>query len=189
MKIKSWVVILVAPIIFSACRERPNSQTDGASDSPRANPSNVAPDKEFALSKETPESVLAMAPSGVCSLENVRSVSDNTSNSGSAPNSWKVRKRNAYRLFGFAVNKAQGTVPPTIRLLLVGKKVYELGAPTGFDRSDVAISMKAPAFARAGYESDAAFDDVDPGDYQVIAVQTEGGRALACPTGQTITVE
>jgi hypothetical protein len=175
--------------MLSACRERPNSQTDSASDSPHANPSNVAPDKEFALSKETPESVLALTTSGICSLENVRSVSDNTSSPGSAPNSWKVRKRNAYRLFGFAVNKAQGTVPPTIRLLLVGKKVYEIGAPTGFDRSDVATSMKMPAFARAGYESDAAFDDVDPGDYQVIAIQTATGQSLACPTGQTITVE
>jgi hypothetical protein len=189
MKIKPWVVLLVAPIIFSACRERPNSQANGASDSPRANPSNVAPDREFALSKETPESVLAMTPSGICSLENVRSVSDNTSNSGSAPNSWKVRKRNAYRLFGFAVNKAQGTVPPTIRILLIGKKVYEISAPTGFDRSDVATNLKVPAFARAGYESDAAFDDVDPGDYQIIAVQTAGSQSLACPTGQTITVE
>ena len=55
----------------------------------------------------------------------------------------------------------------TIRLLLAGTSSYAISTPTGGARPDVASYFKVPAFANAGFQADAAFDHVAPGQYRV----------------------
>jgi len=148
-----------------------------------------APGPQFDVAKESPEQVLAMKPVQTCALENVAALVDNLPRPGAAPNSWSVGKGQAYRLIGFASNRDAGAVPATFRLVLVGAKVYALAAATGAARPDVAAYFKTPAFAKAGYQADAAFDRVDAGEYRVFALQGAGAETLACPTYQRVTVK
>jgi hypothetical protein len=179
MKTTILLVLLASAIAgIPGCRERPQQRrADGA------------PDQQFAVSAESAATVLGSPQFDVCSLENVRSVSDNTSNPGDAANSWKVGRGETYEVSGFAVDKAQGTVPHTIRLLLVGKGVYAVTTKTGVERPDVAQYFTWGSFSRAGYSCQVAFDDVAPGDYQVLIAQAEDNRSfLVCRTFQTITI-
>jgi hypothetical protein len=178
MKLTMPAVLLTIAIIGApGCRERPHQRR-----------ADVAPDQQFAISPESAATVLGAPQFDVCSLENVRSVSDNTSNPGDAANSWKIGRGEAYEVSGFAVDKAQGIVPQTIRLLLVGKSVYAVTTKTGVERPDVAQYFTWGSFLRSGYSCQVAFDDVAPGEYQMLVAQAEGSRILVCRTFQTVTV-
>lgn len=174
---KPAVLLMIAMIGIPGCRERP-----------RQNRADVASDQQFAVSAELPAAVLSAPQFDVCSLENVRSVSDNSSNPGDAVNTWSVEKGEAYTLDGFAADRVRGNVPKVIRLLLVGKKVFAVTAKTGVERPDVASYFTWGSFLRAGYSCEVAFDDVAPGDYQVLVAQSEGSSTLVCRTFQTITI-
>lgn len=171
------VVLTIAAIGAPGCRERPRQKR-----------ADVAPDQQFAVFAESASTVLAASEFGVCSFENVRTVSDNTSNPGDAPNSWTVGRGEAYEVSGFAVDKTQGIVPQTIKILLAGKSVYGVTIRTGVARPDVAEYFTWGGFLRSGYSCQVAFDDVAPGDYQVLLTQAEGNRTSVCRTFQTISV-
>lgn len=178
MKLTMTVVLVtVAMTGIPGCRERPKQSR-----------ADVAPDQQFAVSAEPSSAVLAAPQFDVCSFENVRSISDNTPNRGDAANSWDVGRGQGYEVSGFAVDKARGTVPQIIRLLLVGERVYAVTTKTGVERPDVAQYFTWGSFLRAGYSCQVAFDDVAPGDYQVLIAQAEGNRTLVCQTFQTITI-
>jgi hypothetical protein len=178
MKLTLPAALLAAAMVASpGCRERPKHRR-----------ADVAPNQEFTVSAELPAVVLGSPQFDVCSFESVRSVSDNTLNPGDAPNSWVGERGEAYEVAGFAVDKARGTVPQTIRLLLVGKAVYAVTIKTGVERPDVAQYFTWGSFLRAGYACQVAFDDVTPGDYQVLVGQTEDNRTFVCRTFQTITI-
>ena len=161
-----------------ACRERPSTPTTGEDLG-----------NQFAVRDDTPATIGALPQGGICSLENILTRTNNASNAGDAPNTWKVRRGQGYRIFGFATNKDAGLVPTTITVALVGSKVYELDANTGSQRPDVAQAFNVPVFAQSGYQVDASFDRVEPGSYQAIVLYKDGERRIACPTGQTITVQ
>lgn len=144
---------------------------------------------QFAVATETPESLLAMTESAACSLENVMSIPDNGVNPGDVPNSYKTRKGKAYKMIGFAINKDSGTVPTTIRLVLVGAQVYGMNTVTGSERPDVGTYFNNSTFSNAGYKADAAFDEVVPGDYRVMVLKTDGATPVACSTHQTISIQ
>lgn len=144
---------------------------------------------QFSVGTETTDSLKAMTETAACSLENVISMADNSPNPGDAPNSYQAEKGKAYKMIGFATNKDAGTVPKTIRIVLAGAQIYGLNSVTGSERPDVANFFKVPAFSTAGYQTDAAFDDVAPGDYNVLVIETDGQTAVSCPTHQTITVK
>ena len=169
-------VVAITMIVVSGCRERPRHKR-----------AIVESDRQFAIAGESAEALLAL-PQFDCSLENVRTVSNNSSHPGEIPNSWKVEKGETYEVSGFAINRAQGSVPRAIRLVLIGKSVYSVAAETGVGRPDVAQYFASGSFLRAGYSSEVAFDDVPVGDYQVVVTQTEGSRALVCRTFQTISI-
>jgi hypothetical protein len=178
MKISSWFTLsAIAMFATSACRERPKQTR-----------AEISADRQFALTNESASVVLGLNAFDVCSLENVRSVSDNSSNPGDAANSWDVVKGQSYEVTGFVVDKARGKVPPTVRLLLVGKKVYALTAKIEVDRPDVAQYFARQDFLRSGYSTIVGFDDVDPGEYQLLVNENEGGSALVCRTFQAITI-
>jgi hypothetical protein len=174
---KPAVLLTIALTGILGCRERPKQRR-----------ADVAPDQQFAILAESAGTVLGAPQFGICSFENVRSVSDNTSNPGDAENSWIVGRGEAYEVSGFAVDKAQGIVPQTIRLVLVGKSVYAVATKTGVERPDVAQYSTRGSFLRSGYSCQVAFDDVAPGDYQILIAQAEGNRTLVCWTTQTITI-
>jgi hypothetical protein len=144
--------------------------------------------KQFAVTEESPDAILALPQFDVCSIDNVLSTSDNSSHPGDVPNSWNVEKGESYNLSGFALDKARGSVPKAIRLLLVGKRVYSITLETGLERPDVAQYFTQDSFRRSGYSSEVRFDDVPPGDYKVVVTKTQGNRTLVCRTFQTITV-
>lgn len=171
------VLLTIALTGIPGCRERPKHRR-----------ADVAPDQQFAVSAESAAAVLGAPQFDVCSFENVRSVSDNASNPGDAANSWIVGRGEAYEVSGFAVDKVQGIVPQTIRLVLAGKSVYAVTTKTGVERPDVAEYFTWGSFLRSGYSCLVAFDDVAPGDYQVLVAQAEGNRTLVCRTFQTITI-
>lgn len=197
MNTLSMLVAIGILLAFAGCRERPADTGGGSAEAQstasvapqsRKATQNIDPSKKFTSSSETASGLQALPVSGICSLENVRRASDNYSSKGDVANSWNVQRGELYRLFGFAINERDSAVPSAIRLLLVGKKVYSITAPTGFSRPDVAEARHVADFAHSGYETDAVFDDVEPGRYDVIAVRDDAGQTASCPTGQSITV-
>jgi hypothetical protein len=148
----------------------------------------VPADAQFASEDTSLADVQSMKEIATCSLESALDLASGAQSAGSAPNSYLVARGTHYKLSGFATNKDAGSVPANIRLLLVGAQSYAIAAHTGADRPDVASYFKTPAFAKAGYQADAAFDDVAAGDYEVFAIMGEGNDGLACPTHQTLTV-
>lgn len=171
----------------------PTAEAPAGKSTPAAAPAARAPvpaTAQFAPVTETAAAVRAAKEIGVCSLENVLSVADNATHPGSQPNSYVAGKGQAYKLIGFATNKETKTVPQQVRLALVGSdKVYGLATATGAERPDVAKFFSVSAFSGAGYQADAAFDDVAPGEYAVFVLEGDAAAMLACPTHQTLTVK
>ena len=158
------------------------AQLQGCDNSPSVP---VAAKAQFSASKENSQSLAAMKAAGTCSLENVVTTADNSTNHGSK-NNYAVRKGKAYKLIGFSTNVEKGAVPKSIVMLLVGAESYAINATTGLERPDVATYFKVPALASAGYQIDAGFDVVNPGEYADFVLDEK--ERIACPTHQTITV-
>jgi hypothetical protein len=193
--------LLLGTLALSACGGK-NDDFAAEPPAPGSNPADVAAPAatgapvaraevpagaQFALDKSTEQDIVALKETAACSLENIVTMADMSTNAGSAPNSYSVTKGKAYKLIGFATNKDTGSVPANIRLTIVGPKVYAIDTVTGSTRPDVADYFKVPAFASAGYQADAAFDDVEPGEYRVFAIEkSASGESIACPTHQTL---
>jgi hypothetical protein len=168
-----------------ATRPGPAASTPAAS-TPAAAP--VPPGAQFQAAQETPDAIAAALTGGVCSVENVVTVPDETASPGERPNTYVATRDKGYRLVGFAVNKDRGTVPAEVELILSGVNSYRVPVQTGRPRGDVADYFKNPAFAKAGYMADVAFNQVQPGDYALFFAETEGGAKAYCATNQSITI-
>ena len=182
--------LLLAGLLASCSEQGTTSAPAAAGDAPAAAVrASVPAEAQFKAAADTAEALKAMTQTGACSLENVVNMADNSLNPGDVPNSYKVGTGNAYKMIGFATNVDAGTVPKTIRIVLSGAQVYSIDSVTGSERPDVATFFKKPALANAGYQADAAFDDVAPGEYSVLLIETDGPAPIACPTHQTITIK
>jgi hypothetical protein len=195
------VLPLTLALVLGACQKSDDSAAQAPAPGGEAASESAAPateaaparadvpaDAQFASEDTSLADVQSMKEIATCSLESALDLASGAQNPGSAPNSYLVGRGTHYKLSGFATNKDAGSVPANIRLLLVGAQSYAIAAHTGADRPDVASYFKTPAFAKAGYQADAAFDDVAAGDYEVFAIMGEGNDRLACPTHQTLTV-
>lgn len=186
------LAVLSVATTLAACSEkadekpRPTPAARGADAAEAAAP--VVPGAKFQPAQETPEAIAAALSGGVCSVENVVTVPDETASPGTRPNTYKASRDVGYRLVGFAVNKDRGTVPATVDLLLSGVNSYRVPVQTGRPRGDVADFFKNPAFAKAGYMVDVAFTGVQPGEYAVYFVETDGQARAYCATNQSISV-
>jgi hypothetical protein len=172
------------PVSVSNVANSSSASTAGAA-LPRAA---VAANAQFAAAPETAASLQERKEVAACSLENVVNMADNSRNPGDKPNSYQVSKGRSYKLIGFATNVEAGTVPKSIRLMLEGSQTYAINAMTGSERPDVEKFFKKPELAGAGYQVDAAFDDVAPGEYSVVVLESDASPTL-CPTHQTITIK
>ena len=177
--------------LATACSDRPApvsaDQTAATSSATPAVARAAVPDS--AQFKPTSEvgTLLALAASGTCSLENIVNLSDNTPSPGPEPNTYIASHAMPYKLIGFATDSDAGTLPTSIQVFLHGKESsYTLPAQGGLDRPDVAQFFKKPALAKAGYQADAAFDDVAPGVYEVSLVK--GTTRQLCATHQLLTI-
>jgi hypothetical protein len=189
---------VIAALAVSGCGKDEYARVPGATPAPVAAAAtaaapagataraDVAADAQFASAAVTDAQLSAMKEIATCSLENVVDLGTGAQSPGPAPNSYLVGKGKHYKLIGFATNQSSGQVPATIRLLLAGASSYAIATPTGGARPDVASYFKVPAFANAGFQADAAFDDVAPGQYRVFVLEGEGEASLACPTHQTL---
>lgn len=189
--LKSVAVLVATGALASGCGKDPPATTEVSSGDAVA-PAARAPvpaTAQFAPLTETAATIRGAKEIGVCSLENVLSVRDNATHPGSQPNSYVASKGLAYKLIGFATNKETQTVPQQVRIALVGTdKVYGLATATGSERPDVAKFFSVPAFSAAGYQADAAFDDVAAGEYSVFLLVDGAAGMVACPTHQTLKV-
>lgn len=191
---RAAVITLLA--LIAACSERADRVPTSDAEAPAAStdtderegspPRAVGP--AFVPSSETPESMTAMQTGGVCSLENVVTVSDNVSRPGDMPNSYKVSRDSGYRLVGFAINKDKGAAPTNIEIVLSGLQSYSIRVESGRPREDVAKYFDNPAFANAGFMGDADFSGVEAGDYAVYVLEHDGDEKAACSTNQAIAV-
>lgn len=166
-------MILGGLLALSACSDRPSQ--------------GATPEQQFVISAENAQSIAALKVAGTCSLENIITVADNSKNDG-AENTYKVKKDVAYKLVGFATNVAASTVPKSIRIILVGDDSYSKETTTGLDRPDVVTFFKNPSLTGAGYQLDAGFGNVKPGEYTVFIIDTNSPEKIACPTHQKIFV-
>jgi len=181
-------VPLVAVLFLVGCSGQGQNSQSAIPTSPSsvmAAPSTASQSSQF-VEDTAASSTAATRTIDVCSLENVISVSDGAQHPGDAANSYKVSKGVAYKLIGFATDKAAARVPGKIKLVLSGAKRFVRDAETGGDRPDVAEYFKVPAFSHAGYQVDASFDLVPAGTYDVVILETDA--SAMCPTHQTLTV-
>jgi len=193
---KNSSLLLTAGLVVglaTACGDRPaptpadQAAAPGTATAPVARAA-VPESAQFKPTTEV-EALQALAASGTCSLENVVNLSDNTPSPGTEPNSYVAARVVPYKIIGFATDSEAGTVPTTVHVYLHGKEVsYSLPAQVGLDRPDVAQFFKKPALAKAGYQADAAFDDVTPGVYEVSLIKGEGTARELCATHQLLTV-
>jgi hypothetical protein len=121
--------------------------------------------------------------SGTCSLENVVTKADGSSNFGDK-NNYLVRDGVEYRLIGFSFLQSSMRVPNSMKIILVGSKIYSLDVIGGLERKDVGRYFKNSNLDNSGYQLDAGFNNVNPGKYDVIFIND----GVYCPTHQTISV-
>ena len=170
-KLMFFSIALIFCQFMAGCDERPAPTVSAKS--------------QFGVTKENAQSVASMKAIGTCSLENVLTIANSSTNFGSK-NNYAVKRGTAYKLIGFATNSETSTVPKSIVILLVGAESYGISATTGLERPDVATYFKIPALASAGYQIDAGFDAVNPREYAVFVLDEK--ERIVCPTHQTITV-
>jgi hypothetical protein len=177
-------------LLLAACGERPAAdggtpaQPAVAGDTPAA-----ASGPQFTSTSEV-GTLMALEARATCSLENVVDLATQTPSPGSEPNTYRANRAASYRLIGFATDSEAGTLPSATQLMLHGAgKAYTLPAQGGLERSDVAAFFKKPTLANAGYQADAGFANVQPGTYEVFAVNTFDGKQVLCPTHQSIIID
>lgn len=179
-------------LLLVGCGERP-AQGDAQAPAAQAADGNAPPaaptGPQFAAADDA-GALAGLEARGTCSLENVVDTATQTPSPGTEPNTYKVTRSAAYRLIGFSTDSEAGTVPSGIQLMLQGGgRAYTLPAQGGLERSDVAAFFKKPGLANAGYQADAGFANVQPGTYEVFAVNTFDGARVLCPTHQSIIID
>lgn len=170
---KITFITLIGSLYLVACGESPLGT--------------VVAKQGFAVASESNQFIAAMKTVGTCSLENIVTIANNSTNFGTK-NNYSVKKNIAYKLIGFATNTELSAVPKSIRMMLVGSQTYSLNGTTGLDRPDVAAFFKSPSLTTAGYQIDAEFNNVKPGEYVIFILLTDAAAPIACPTHQTVTV-
>jgi hypothetical protein len=138
---------------------------------------------QFKVALEDLKVLEDLQKSGTCSLENVVTKADGSSNFGDK-NNYLVRDGIEYKLIGFSVLESSMRVPNSMKILLVGSKIYSLDVMGGLERKDVGRYFKNSNFDNSGYQADAGFNNVNPGKYNVIFLND----GVNCPTHQTINV-
>jgi hypothetical protein len=137
-------------------------------------------EEEFRPNK--PTSFASPAPLSPCSLDTVEGV-----NTGPITS---VDRRTAKRLIGWAADGVTGTVPPVVVIELSGKQSYYLKAVRLTKRPDVVVVTKVPALINSGYDAQALFRAVEPGEYAVRVLQVSAaGDAFSCDTRKKLKVE
>jgi hypothetical protein len=148
----------------------------------------IAAKAQFSIGAETAESVATLKVMGTCALDSVVTMVDGSLNT-SGKNAFAVTKAVAYRLSGFATDVEKGNVPKSLKMLLVGAQTYGVSAAAGLERPDVAAYFKQPPLGTAGYQIEAGFDSVAPGDYLAVILNLDDAAPRVCPTHQTIPVK
>lgn len=185
-------VSFVTVLLLAACGKNEGSVPAATPDTAARSPGVVSSTSHAMLGGQFSDyqdvtGLSALKKVGVCSLENVISVSDGSNHPGTSANSYQVTRDAAYKLIGFATDKEAGRVPVKIKMVLIGARTFALDAVTGRDRPDVAKFFKIPALHDAGFQVDASFDQVPVGSYDVSILEMDSNTI--CPTHQTIKVE
>jgi hypothetical protein len=129
-----------------------------------------------------PTSFGSPAPLSPCSLDQVEGVKAGSITS--------VDRKTAKRLIGWAADGAAGTVPPVVVIELSGKQSYYVKAVRLTKRPDVVVVNKNPALINSGYDTQALFRAVEPGEYAVHVLQVSAaGDAFICDTRKKLKVE
>lgn len=185
------VSLVVASLVVAGCSEKGGNPPAGnqpaaavSDNQPTAQPSGP----QFAIYSETQDGLASRVNGGVCSVENVVTAPDGRAAASDTPNTYQVDRNTVFRMVGFAVNKDKDLVPADIEIVLTGNKTYSLKSNTGGDREDVGKFFGNPAFAKAGFMQDASFAAVEPGEYAMYVVSTDGDMLAVCPTHQGIRV-
>ena len=190
--VRGILLVIMASTALSSCNDTdaPASRQSASPDaaSAQAERTSAGAQNQFTEAGNSPATIAEMRQAGTASLDSVTPAG--TAGAQQPPlEAFRVTKGKLYRIDGYAINKDAGTVPPTIRIMLVGDSAYELIAKTGVDRGDVADYFKNTAFATAGFSTEAAFDNVRPGTYTVFAVEGDGSAMVSHPTHKTISVQ
>lgn len=187
----SSLVLVSTVLLLGGCGERPAQPATGAAPPPASSNSAVSPatGPQFEAANDA-ATLTGLEARGTCSLENVVDLGTQAPSPGSEPNTYKVGRTATYRLIGFSTDSAAGVVPGDVLLFLHGAgQSYSIKASEGLERPDVASFFKKPALANSGYQADAGFSNVQPGAYEVFAVNAFGDTRVLCPTHQTLVVE
>jgi hypothetical protein len=183
--------LMLSFALATGCAEKADQPAAPAS-SPEAAPAGpptvegIAEDRHFAPFELPPGGIEAALNEGTCSVENIVAVVDESPASGAAANQYRVARDRGYRLVGFVVDKAAGTVPAQAQLILAGAQAYFVPLPAGRPRGDVAEYFDVAAFAESGFMEDVAFARVAPGEYAFYVYDPSSGRF--CTTSQSVAV-
>jgi hypothetical protein len=90
---------------------------------------------------------------------------------------------------GWAASGGGTAVPGSVAIVLQGAQDYQVEAPTGARRLDVASANHKPALANSGYVVRANLSAVAPGDYKVELRYATGGKVWLCAPGKRITIQ
>jgi hypothetical protein len=181
--------LMLSFALATGCAEKGDQPAFPAPDAAPAGPptvAGIAEDRHFASFELPAGGIEAALNAGACSVENIVAVVDEAPASGAAPNQYRVRRDQGYRLVGFVVDKEAGSVPTQARLVLAGRQAYSVPLATGRPRGDVADYFDAPAFGESGFMEDVAFARVAPGDYALYVYDPSSGRY--CTTSQSVAV-
>lgn len=184
--------LMLSVALATGCAEKADQPAAPAASREAAAPAGppavvgIAEDRHFTPFELPAGGIEAALNAGACSVENIVAVVDESPASGAAPNQYRVRRDRGYRLVGFVVDKAAGTVPAQSQLVLAGAQAYAVPLPTGRPRGDVAEYFDVPAFAESGFMEDVAFARVAPGEYAFYLYDPSSGRF--CTTSQSVAV-
>lgn len=187
----STAAVAVFAAALAGCGERPAADTAApATPAAEAAAAPAAPTgPQFVVTADAP-ALLALESKGTCSLENLVDMATQAPSAGAEANTYRAARGATYRLIGFSTDSEAGTLPGTVEVLLHGPATaYTVAAQAGLERKDVAEFFKKEGLANAGYQADAGFANVQPGRYDVYAINTFGDARVICPTHQAIVVE
>lgn len=182
---------VVASLVVAGCSENGGTPPAGNQTAVAVSDSTTtaAPSgPQFTVSSETQDGLASKVNNGVCSVENVVALPDESAAASDKPNTYEVDRKSEFRLVGFAVNKDKDSVPEDIEIVLTGNKTYSLKSKTGGDREDVGKFFGSPAFAKAGFMQDASFTGVEAGEYAMYVLSGSGETLEVCPTHQGVRV-
>lgn len=89
---------------------------------------------------------------------------------------------------GWAASADATAVPAAVEIELRGSSDFEVQAPTGTPRSDVAEAMHQSALMDSGYAIRADLSAVPAGSYKVALRYEIGGKVLRCETPHSVTI-